>query len=379
MNWYEVVPSLTPVLAYDGKSKITTVPTTDGNYFCPLYYSRLNDDVKFAAPLGFNTNFEAGGEYKYYMKSMSAETGDVSYTKMPGNGYITELGENWLIYYRIRPRASYSMFYVYYFEENKKIVYASFLYYGASKRFNVTNQFLPAPNNSMQTIYFDGGNIDNIPKSDFIDIAIQRSADPTKSFIFFNGRKTLVDAKFFPTKIKAPMTFWHAAGEQARIFKNTTVAAIGVFKGNADISEIPQLANALKTEINSLPDPKINIVEGLKGIKVGTRDPNIKPNIVVINEMLPLFGTGFSYSPNPIGKIEGTVHEVFPPDPKKPVKRRVICIDQTMNAVIAETWSKPDDGYYQFGGLDKSKKYTVLAYDHTGNFTAICCDNIAPQ
>ena len=121
MNWYEVVPSLTPVLAYDGKSKITTVPTTDGNYFCLLYYSRLNDDVKFAAPLDFNTNFEAGGEYKYYMKSMSAEIGDVSYTKMPGNGYITELGENWLIYYRIRPRASYSMFYVYYFEENKKI------------------------------------------------------------------------------------------------------------------------------------------------------------------------------------------------------------------------------------------------------------------
>jgi hypothetical protein len=75
------------------------------------------------------------------------------------------------------------------------------------------------------------------------------------------------------------------------------------------------------------------------------------------------------------GRIEGTVKEKGTPD--VPVARQVWLIAEVTGTVIRETWSAPD-GSYVFDYIDHRYKYTVVAFDHTGNYRAVIADNLAP-
>ena len=63
--------------------------------------------------------------------------------------------------------------------------------------------------------------------------------------------------------------------------------------------------------------------------------------------------------------------------PAQPVARRVILIDERSGRVIRETVSDPLTGAYTFSELLPQNKYTVLAYDHTGVFSAVIADNLS--
>ena len=75
------------------------------------------------------------------------------------------------------------------------------------------------------------------------------------------------------------------------------------------------------------------------------------------------------------GRIEGTVKEKGTPD--VPVARQVWLIAEVTGTVIRETWSEPN-GSYTFDYIDHRYKYTVVAFDHTGNYRAVVADNLAP-
>ena len=79
--------------------------------------------------------------------------------------------------------------------------------------------------------------------------------------------------------------------------------------------------------------------------------------------------------PRGVGVVLGSVAEKG--SPNTPVVRRVVCLDETTGVQVGSTWSAAD-GSYAFGGLDPSRRVTVLAYDHTDHYRAVVADKLLP-
>ena len=79
-----------------------------------------------------------------------------------------------------------------------------------------------------------------------------------------------------------------------------------------------------------------------------------------------------------VGIIYGTVKEQHAPA-DTPWRRRVLLIDERSRLTVRETWSDPATGAYEFRGIREGVKYTVLSYDHTGQYGAAVGDNITPE
>ena len=77
------------------------------------------------------------------------------------------------------------------------------------------------------------------------------------------------------------------------------------------------------------------------------------------------------------GRITGTAKEKGTPD--APVYRRVRLFNDRDGQCVAETWSDPATGVYVFEYINAALKYTVLSYDHTGQFRAVVADNLTPE
>lgn len=75
------------------------------------------------------------------------------------------------------------------------------------------------------------------------------------------------------------------------------------------------------------------------------------------------------------GRVAGTVKVT----PATPVSRRVVLIDEASRLIIRETWSDAVSGAYSFDGVDTSREYTVLSYDHTGAYRAVVADGQIPE
>jgi hypothetical protein len=74
------------------------------------------------------------------------------------------------------------------------------------------------------------------------------------------------------------------------------------------------------------------------------------------------------------GMITGTVENT----PHTHVYRRVQLIHDATKSIIRETWSDPVTGEYTFTNIDRNATYTVLSYDHTGNYRAVIADKQTP-
>ena len=78
------------------------------------------------------------------------------------------------------------------------------------------------------------------------------------------------------------------------------------------------------------------------------------------------------------GIIRGTVKEkALPHD--TPLRRRVVLLNDLDHRVVRETWSDALTGDYAFTEIDPNRRYTVLAYDHTGTYRAVVADNLAAE
>jgi hypothetical protein len=75
--------------------------------------------------------------------------------------------------------------------------------------------------------------------------------------------------------------------------------------------------------------------------------------------------------------LAGTVKEKGDPI-NLPLSRRVILIEQISGRVLRETMSDPLTGAYSFTEILPQRKYTVVAYDHTGTHRAVIADNLEP-
>ena len=82
------------------------------------------------------------------------------------------------------------------------------------------------------------------------------------------------------------------------------------------------------------------------------------------------------------GFVAGTVKERpkgAPEGSEVPVWRRVRLYDERQGACIAETWSNATTGAYRFDCIDMGRIYTVLSYDHNGQFVAVAANGLVPE
>lgn len=77
------------------------------------------------------------------------------------------------------------------------------------------------------------------------------------------------------------------------------------------------------------------------------------------------------------GKIYGTVK--IKGTPTVPTSRAVRLFRDIDSMCLAETWSDPVTGYYEFIGFDLNQKYTVVAIDYQNNYRAVIADNLTAE
>lgn len=88
----------------------------------------------------------------------------------------------------------------------------------------------------------------------------------------------------------------------------------------------------------------------------------------VLGNLIPVMPIKY----NQVGFISGYTYKKGYPD--IPVSCKVVLIDHSSMRIIAITWSDVN-GYYKFANLDPSRKYDVIAYDHTHTYGAVIIDN----
>lgn len=78
------------------------------------------------------------------------------------------------------------------------------------------------------------------------------------------------------------------------------------------------------------------------------------------------------------GSITGTVKRDADPA-ALPLRRRVRLFDERSGLLVREAWSDAATGAYGFAGLDATRTYTVVAYDHEHAYRAVIADNMTPE
>lgn len=98
--------------------------------------------------------------------------------------------------------------------------------------------------------------------------------------------------------------------------------------------------------------------------------------------LLPMIAAGqqdYVLGGNGLGRVRGrTVEQQDKNSPKVPVSRRVRLYRDRDGLLIREAWSNAQ-GDYEFARIDSTTAYTVLSYDHEGDFRAVVADRVTPE
>ena len=77
------------------------------------------------------------------------------------------------------------------------------------------------------------------------------------------------------------------------------------------------------------------------------------------------------------GRICGTVK--VKGTPNYAVRRKVRLFVERSGICIAEQFSDPVTGEYDFKFVKMTERYTVVSYDYENNYRAVVADNLAPE
>lgn len=78
-----------------------------------------------------------------------------------------------------------------------------------------------------------------------------------------------------------------------------------------------------------------------------------------------------------IGRISGTIKKTGTPN--TPYYSKVRLVRERDGLLIREIWSDPITGNYSFDYIDELQKFTVLSYDHSGEFNAVISSGNIPE
>lgn len=157
---------------------------------------------------------------------------------------------------------------------------------------------------------------------------------------------------------------------------NADLSAYGLFSGTATLADLQAIEAAIRAELYAgVVTPKLSVAPHTSVLAhqnyVGQSSfgKNIAAAVPIARQNVHFSGAG---------RIVGSVKEKFAPQ-NKPMVRQVFLISETCNhQVVAATWSDAQGGY-TFELLDKSQKYSVISYDYKTNYRAVIADNLTPE
>jgi hypothetical protein len=150
---------------------------------------------------------------------------------------------------------------------------------------------------------------------------------------------------------------------------NAGVSCIGMFSGACTLADIQLIESTARAEF--------------EGPDVGSYSVPFDPNRSINNPLAlnpgppPSLSAQLKYSWKNIyqggnGTIQGTttIENI-------PGSRQVRLYDKRSGLLVAETWSSPT-GHYEFNNIDSSKEYFVVAHDHLRVYNGVISDMLTP-
>ncbi len=210
-----------------------------------------------------------------------------------------------------------------------------------------------------------------VPIGEWFHTAVTRQSGVTK--VYLNGGKVLENT-FMRTIPANAMYIGANLGGEIRFFNGYMqdfVCTPGYALWSSDFTPPGPLASPVGTSANSMP--------AIRG------NQDFTPQL---SSPYPMPSFGINYSPMPKanhrldfqgdGMVAGNVKRKGDPD-NIPLRRKVLCMDMLTSTVVDETWSDAITGEYTFLCLDRSRRYTVLSYDHTRAYRAAIADQLTPE
>lgn len=152
-------------------------------------------------------------------------------------------------------------------------------------------------------------------------------------------------------------------------YSDDAISAVGIFDSAATLAQLQDLESAVRGAMAPVFNSRVANQQAQRQPLLASVPATY--NSALKNPIAPRLPTG-------AGVVVGSVAEKgTPPAPNAPVVRRVVCIDEATGVQVGSTWSAAD-GSYAFGGLDPSRRVTVLAYDHTDHYRAVVADKLLP-
>ncbi len=164
-------------------------------------------------------------------------------------------------------------------------------------------------------------------------------------------------------------------GNEYNLDADEFLHGLGVWTGVATQADVQALEAALRLAVVGEP-------ASYRGFEVFSRCNAEAPGALQApkgwnyDAMCRRISAGNYYTGN--GVIVGTVKEKSTPM-NRPLRRRVRLYLEKTGEFLDETWSDAATGAYTFTGLDPGQIYTVIGYDHLHNYRAVAADNLTAE
>ena len=163
---------------------------------------------------------------------------------------------------------------------------------------------------------------------------------------------------------------WSGNGNQYNISANERFMAAGHWRGKASLADLQALEEACRAALAVTMRPRfVDAPRMALPLHPFANRPQMGFDTVAKDQMLPVHRSQK-------GRVAGTLFAKGQPD--APMVRRLRCFDEQTGALLGQTISANDGGYF-FSGLDPTRRVFVVAFDDEDHYRAVIADKLLPQ
>ena len=163
---------------------------------------------------------------------------------------------------------------------------------------------------------------------------------------------------------------WNVDGNQYNISPGERFFAAGYWTGQAQLSDLQALEEACRAALAVTMRPRfVDATRMALPLHPFANRPQMGFDTVAKDQMLPVHR-------GQRGRVVGTLFAKGQPD--APMVRRLRCFDEQTGALLGQTISANDGGYF-FSGLDPTRRVFVVAFDDQDHYRAVIADKLLPR
>lgn len=339
MGWWTAAATLTPVHAWDARSyNGVNLPDMVGNNALSSDARRLVGVGAYWGVSGDLKPFLLGSNVTPAANSVLVFFADYSLLNHIGNGVIGFSKEGSVNYFTAHV--------------NEPPTYpANFLV--AAK-----NDLKPRPTLSDSMVW---------GQANFIAIVFD-SGTTGRAYVNGGWGGTAIPRSHFPDF--ASRIGWQG-GSGYQLSSSETLIAAGYWTGKPSLTDLQNLEAACRSALTAPPVScrgfsDAHLVSPLHPL---ANRPKMGFDSVAKDQMLPVHR-------GQRGRVVGTLFAKGQPD--APMVRRLRCFDEQTGALLGQTISANDGGYF-FSGLDPTRRVFVVAFDDQDHYRAVIADKLLPQ